>query len=135
MIADGELIEAARGMLPRAYAPYSGFRVGAALLASDGRVFTGCNIENASYSVTLCAERCALSVAVAAGAREFLSLALISSSSDLCYPCGVCRQALLEFSPSIRLICAGGDGMFETFSLEDLLPRSFSDFGRDLTGS
>ena len=128
MVTDADLVAAAREMLCRAYAPYSGFSVGAALLAADGRIFTGCNIENASFSVSVCAERSALCAAVSAGAREFLSLAVISSSEDICYPCGVCRQAILEFSPSLRVICSGGDGIFESYRLSELLPHSFSDF-------
>lgn len=108
-----------------AYSPYSGFSVGAALLCSDGTVFTGCNIENASYSVTVCAERVALFSAVAAGKREFCAIAVAGGSdgdySKPCPPCGVCRQALSEFcGGDMAVILSDG-----AHRLEELLPYSF----------
>ena len=83
----------------RAYAPYSHFQVGAALLAKDGRVFTGCNVENATYGATICAERTAVTKAVSEGVREFEKIAIVASSGEYAAPCGICRQVLFEFMP------------------------------------
>ena len=115
-----------------AYAPYSRFCVGAALLTSDGRVFTGCNIENASYSVTVCAERVALFSAVAAGMRDFVAIAVAGGkdgdTSAPCPPCGVCRQALAEFaSPDMSIILSDGEGGTVRYTLQDMLPVSFGE--------
>lgn len=133
-----ELVEKALEARRFSYAPYSDFRVGAALLAKDGRIFTGCNVENASYGVTNCAERTALFKAVSEGAREFDAIAIVGGSGDaspkdIASPCGVCRQALAEFcEPSDFLILLGkGDLTWEEHTLLELLPLSFS--GRDLT--
>lgn len=120
-------VEAAKG----AYSPYSGFCVGAALLCDDGTVFTGCNIENASYSVTVCAERVALFSAVAAGKRNFTAIAVAGSGngdfSSACPPCGVCRQALAEFcSPSVIVILSDGKGGVAEYTLGEILPMSFT---------
>lgn len=120
---DGELILLAQEAMAFSYSPYSHFRVGAALLAKDGRVFKGCNIENASYGATNCAERTALFKAVSEGAREFTALA-IAAEKDLPWPCGVCRQALNEFAPDLRVIVACGDRREEAL-LRDLLPHGF----------
>ena len=114
-------IDAAKG----AYAPYSGFSVGAAILCEDGRIFTGCNIENAAYSVTICAERVALFSAVSAGYRKFKAIAVAGGKggdfSKPCPPCGVCRQALSEFCQSnMPVILADGE-----HTLGELLPMSF----------
>lgn len=113
-----------------AYAPYSGFSVGAALLSEDGRVFTGCNIENASYSVTICAERVALFSAVAAGARRFSAIAVaggrMGNLAAPCPPCGVCRQALSEFcGGDMLVILSDGGGGVRSYRLGELLPESF----------
>jgi cytidine deaminase len=124
-VTDRELIELARTARDRAYAPYSGFRVGAALLCADGCVFLGCNVENASYPAGICAERAALGSAVAAGARAFTALAVAGSGKDLCMPCGVCRQSLFEFAPGLRVVCAGPGDVFEVFTLCELLPSGF----------
>ncbi len=124
-MTDCELIEAARGMLAFAYAPYSGFRVGAALLGTDGRVYTGCNIESAAYSATICAERAALCQAVSNGCRSFEKLAVISSADTHCTPCGVCRQMLYEFSPELTVLCCTAEGDCRTVSLQQLLPEAF----------
>ena len=112
-----------------AYAPYSGFFVGAALLCKNGRIYTGCNIENASYSVTVCAERVALFSAIAAGEREFEAIAVAGGKNGEidapCAPCGVCRQALAELCPNdMRVLLVTKDG-YEEYSLEALLPKSF----------
>lgn len=112
------------------YSPYSGFAVGAALLTEDGTVFTGCNVENASYSVTVCAERVALCTAVAAGYRKFKAIAVAGgrdhSELTVCPPCGLCRQALAEFCGSeLSVILSDGEGGIAEHSLGELLPMSF----------
>lgn len=100
-----ELKAAAVAMLDRAYIPYSHFPVGAALECSDGTVFTGCNIENASFGPTICAERTAVAKAVSEGHRDFVRIVIAGRSRELCVPCGVCRQVLREFAPNIEIIC------------------------------
>jgi cytidine deaminase len=120
------LLAAAREMQEHAYVPYSGFRVGAALLAADGRVFTGANVENAAYSPTICAERVALPAAVVAGARELTALAVVGDGDGPCTPCGVCRQTLYEFAPDLVVIAAGATGEPARYVLSrDLLPEAF----------
>lgn len=120
------LLAAAREVRERAYAPYSGFRVGCALLAADGRVFLGANVENAAYSPTICAERVALPAAVVAGAREFTALAVVGAGDGPCTPCGVCRQVLYEFAPDLLVIAAGETGEVARYHLGiDLLPHGF----------
>jgi cytidine deaminase len=110
----------------RAYAPYSGFRVGAALLAADGRVFVGANVENAAYSPSICAERVALPAAVVAEVRDFAALAVAGDGPGACTPCGVCRQVLFEFAPDLAILAAGADGAAERYVLSrDLLPHGF----------
>ncbi|MEN3010815.1 MAG: cytidine deaminase [Candidatus Bipolaricaulaceae bacterium] len=122
---EAELVRRAVEARARAYAPYSGFAVGAALLAKDGRVFTGCNVENASYGLTVCAERVALFKAVSEGAREFVALA-VACGTGPCAPCGACRQALYEFAPDLLLILADGEGrVWRTARLAELLPHGF----------
>ena len=110
-----------------AYVPYSGFRVGAALLAKDGRIFTGCNIENAAYSPTICAERTAVAKAVSEGCRDFTAIAVTGDAGDYLTPCGVCRQVIREFCPDDFPIVLTTDGtkLYET-TLAELLPLSFS---------
>jgi cytidine deaminase len=124
----GELVAAARVARERAYAPYSGFRVGAALLADQGDVFTAANVENASYGLSICAERSAVVAAVAAGYRSFVAIAVAGNGLDPVTPCGACRQVLREFPKGVALevICAGeaGDGLLTT-TLGILLPESF----------
>ncbi|MGY4706804.1 cytidine deaminase [Candidatus Bipolaricaulota sp. J31] len=120
-----ELVRRAVEARKRAYAPYSGFAVGAALLTADGRIFTGCNVENASYGLTVCAERTALFKAVSEGAREFEAIA-IACGEGSCAPCGACRQVLYEFAPDLLVIMADATGE-ETREarLSELLPRGF----------
>lgn len=117
------LVAAAAHARQKAYAPYSGYPVGAALRSADGRVFTGVNLENASYPAGLCAERAALSAAVTAGARQFDAIALYAAGKAT--PCGICRQALAEFG-DMTVICAGPDMEPQIFRLSDLLPEAFS---------
>ncbi|MBE3573874.1 MAG: cytidine deaminase [Firmicutes bacterium] len=129
---DRELLEAALQARSRAYAPYSGFAVGAAVRTADGRIFAAGNIENASYPATICAERVAASQAVAAGVRHIVAVAVVAGSPGPCAPCGVCRQFLREFGPQARIIMANLEGRVEIRSLQELLPLSFGpgDLGR-----
>ena len=125
-MTDCELVEMAFSMLERSYSPYSGFAVGAALLCADGAVFTGCNVENAAYGSTICAERTALVKAVSEGRRDgFAALAIAGRSEDYCWPCGACRQMLHEFAPGLRLLVARGDGDFVSTTLDALFPCGF----------
>lgn len=116
------LVNAAWMAREQAYAPYSHFAVGAALLAADGRIFVGCNVENLSYGLTNCAERVAIGTAVAAGAREFLAVAVVAETGAPISPCGACRQVLAEFGVP-RVMLANRAGRLE-FTLEELLPRA-----------
>ena len=119
-----ELLEVASEVRARAYAPYSHFEVGAALLASDGRVFAGTNVENISYGLTMCAERVATGAAVAAGATDYKLLALVSDSEQPVVPCGACRQVLAEFAPQLRIVSATTSGVTAEFHLGQLLPTA-----------
>lgn len=119
------LVALAREAMTRAYAPYSGCQVGAALLTRDGKVYTGCNIENAAFGPTICAERTAVAKAVSEGHRDFVRIVIAGRSRAFCVPCGVCRQVLREFAPNIEIICLNGAGEERTFTLEELLPHSF----------
>lgn len=124
-MTDRQLFERACHALQNAYVPYSKFRVGACLLSADGRAFEGCNIENASYGATICAERAAVSVAVSQGARRFTRIAVVGQS-QLAWPCGVCRQVLHEFSEDMQVICGSADsGEFTVVPLSELLPHAF----------
>ena len=108
-----------------AYAPYSGFKVGAALLCDDGSIYKGCNIENASYPITLCAERAAIACAVADGKREFKAI-VITGGDDYCPPCGMCRQALCEFvNADFKVVLAKTMTETKVYKLSELLPESF----------
>lgn len=108
-----------------AYAPYSRFHVGAALLARDGRIFVGCNVENASYGLALCAERGAIAQAVAAGAREFRAILVVGPGPRAITPCGMCRQVLSEFRPSFAVRCYGATGGELESETAALLPNAF----------
>ena len=120
------LLAAARGAQDHAYVPYSGFRVGAALLDADGTVWTGANVENAAYPATICAERTALPAAVVAGVRQFVALAVVGDGDGPCTPCGICRQVLFEFAPDLVVIAAGTTGQTARYILgRDLLPDGF----------
>lgn len=119
------LREAASSAQRAAHAPYSRFRVGAALESADGRVYRGCNVENASYPVTMCAERVALGAAVADGATEFTRLWIVSDAEGPVAPCGMCRQALSEFAPHLDIVSEGAAGGHEAWRLSDLLPAMF----------
>ena len=126
-----ELVLQAEKAMENAYAPYSGFRVGAALLTKNGKVYTGCNIENASFSPTICAERTAVAKAVSEGERAFAAIAVVGGKdgviTHICPPCGVCRQVLSEFCDGDMPVYLGkGGGEFETVTLKDLLPLGFS---------
>ena len=120
-----ELKAAAVAMLDRAYCPYSHFAVGAALECADGSVFTGCNIENAAFSPTICAERTAVAKAVSEGRTDFVRIVIAGRSEDFCVPCGVCRQVLREFAPDLEIICLNGKGEEQVFTLPQLLPHNF----------
>ena len=120
------LRERALGAMTRAYAPYSGFRVGAALLGTDGSVTEGCNVENASFPAGICAERGALAAAVARGVRAFDSLAIATEAEEPTPPCGICRQVLEEFSPHLLVISVTSDGREARWTLDELLPRAFT---------
>ena len=125
-MTDRELVELAFTMLERSYVPYSGFPVGAALECADGTVFTGCNVENAAYGSTICAERTALVTAVSEGHRDdWKRIAVVGNSADYCWPCGSCRQMLYEFAPDLTVLVARGDHAFVTLPLKDLLPYGF----------
>ncbi len=119
------LIEAAKEARLNAYAPYSGFAVGAALLGEDGRIYRGCNVENAVYPVGVCAERSALAHAVQSGCRRYAGIAVVADADDVCVPCGMCRQALSEFGSHIKVIMANLRGDVHTLTLGELLPQAF----------
>ena len=121
------LKQAAIDARSHAYAPYSGFTVGAAIRAKNGAVFTGCNVENASYGAAICAERAALAAAVAAGERELVALAIVSGAMSPTPPCGICRQSLVELAPSLPIRSYAGEA-FASYDLASLLPEAF---GRD----
>ena len=122
---DQELIELARKAREFSYSPYSKFKVGAALITHDGKVYSGCNIENASFGITNCAERTAIFKAVSEGAREIDTIAIIADSDGPCSPCGACRQAMAEFKVK-RVIMANLKGEVKAVSLAELLPYSFA---------
>ncbi|HON34133.1 MAG: cytidine deaminase [Thermovirgaceae bacterium] len=119
------LMEQARGAREKAYAPYSGFTVGAAVLSGSGEVFLAGNLENASYGLSVCAERNAITLMVASGRRDPVAMAIAGPEGVPCPPCGACRQVLAEFNPAMAIILEDGAGGFEVLSLEYLFPRPF----------
>jgi cytidine deaminase len=119
------LVAAADEARERAYAPYSGFQVGAALLTDDGSKFTGANVENASYGLSMCAERTAVFHAVAQGVRRLQAVAVVASNDEPTWPCGACRQVLYEFGPDLTVISEGKGGRREERRLGELLPEAF----------
>ena len=125
-MTDRELINLAKKASSNAYVPYSRFRVVAALECEYGSVYTGCNVENAALGDTICAERCAALKAVSEGNVAFRRIAVWADSRDYTTPCGSCRQFLAEFAPSMEVLCARGDGRYNSYPLERLLPNSFS---------
>ena len=118
------LVDTAIAARTRAHAPYSNFPVGAALECADGTVFSGCNVENLSFGLTMCAERVAFGAAVAAGHREFRCIAIVADTDSPISPCGACRQVMAEFNPSLKILSSNLNGRAEEFSLADLLPRA-----------
>ena len=126
MLNDKELVAVARLAAEKAYVPYSNFPVGAALECPDGTVFTGCNVENAAYGSTICAERTAVCKAVSEGYRVFTKIAIWGKGDDYCFPCGACRQFMSEFSYNMDVISARGDGEFAKYKLSELMPFAFN---------
>lgn len=129
-MTERELLNTALIAREAAYAPYSGYRVGAALLAEDGTVYTGCNMENASYSATICAERAAFAAAVSAGTRKFKAIAVAGGkglkADETASPCGICRQVMAEFCDGNFAVILGNESTLSCYKLEELLPLSFA---------
>jgi len=119
------LIDAARKAQMNAYAPYSKFQVGAALLAENGEIIAGANVENASYPAAICAERSAVCSAIAQGLRNFVAIGLMTSGAKPAWPCGICRQVLAEFAPNMPVYSAGNSGEVEMSTVAELLPKRF----------
>lgn len=126
MMKAGELISIARKVQSAAYAPYSEFQVGAALLCKNGKVFTGVNVENSSYGLTVCAERIAMFKAVSEGERDFQSIAITGSGDGYIYPCGACLQVLAEFGNELKVIVSNEENEFKEYKLSELLPQQFA---------
>ena len=120
-----DLIEKARTARENAHAPFSNFKVGAALLTESGEIVAGCNIENASYGLTMCAERVAIFKAVSDGARAFTKICVVADTENLTPPCGACRQIIWEFCGDVEIILANLHGATETFRMSELLPKAF----------
>jgi cytidine deaminase len=123
-MSENQMIEMAAKVRLHAYAPYSGFKVGAAVLTRAGTIFTGCNVENASFGVTICAERAAVVAAIAAGQPELIAIAIVTDALEPAMPCGACRQVLAEFNPLIKIIASTTQDERQEFVLTDLLPRA-----------
>jgi len=124
-ITNKDLISTAKSAYKNAYSPYSKVKVGAALLTSEGRIYTGCNIENASYGLSICAEQTAVHNAVSNGEKKFIKIAIASNKIREFTPCGACRQVLSEFSPKIKVIWLNAKGRIQSAALNRLLPRAF----------
>lgn len=126
---DIQLVKVASDIRKNSYSPYSKFKVGAALIAGSGKVYTGVNIENVSFGATNCAERTAIFKAVSEGEKKISAIAVASDSDDLIFPCGICRQVLAEFGDkNTKVICSSNNGTFKVFKLGELLPNAFSRF-------
>lgn len=124
---DKKMIQMAQVVRELAYAPYSNFKVGAALLGKSGKIYQGCNIENMSYGLTVCAERVAVVKAISEGERDFEKIAIVADTDKPCPPCGMCRQFLYEFSPDMEIIMANLEGEVLKVALKELLPNAFKD--------
>lgn len=122
---DKLLIKIAMEAREKSYSPYSDFKVGAAVYTKSGKIFTGCNIESASYTPTICAERVAFSKSISEGYRDIEKIAIVGSDKKISFPCGVCRQFMLEFGKDIKVICAKNIDSYETYTVDELLPKSF----------
>ncbi|MSR30598.1 MAG: cytidine deaminase [Gemmataceae bacterium] len=120
-----DLLDRAIEAMGKAYAPYSNFRVGCALRCSEGKIFSGCNVENASYGLTICAERVAVGAAVAQGAKKIVEAVIVTDTPAPTPPCGACRQVLLEFSENLKLWSVNLQGQGNCHTLEELLPKAF----------
>lgn len=119
-----KLYKEAKTMIDNAYAPYSRFKVGAAVMTTEGKIFKGANIENASFGAGICAEQVAVSAAVSAGEREFDAIAVVSGEGSA-WPCGICRQFMYEFSPEMKVITGDDEDHLEVYELAELLPKGF----------
>ena len=117
------LVKAARTAQKQAYAPYSKYKVGAALLTTNGAIFTGCNVENASYPAGICAERVAVTKAISEGQHKFVAIAIVTKNGGS--PCGICRQVMSEFAPDLQLVLANGSRVVHEFTMDELLPERF----------
>ena len=125
LMTDEQLLQLANDIRERAYAPYSNFKVGAALLCADGTVFTGVNIESATYTPSVCAERTAFFKAISEGYTDFVKIA-VTCDKEYCSPCGVCRQVMVEHAPDLEILHGNPQGTFKRMSIKDLLPEAFS---------
>ncbi len=120
-----ELVATARQARSMAYAPYSGFKVGAALQTKEGRIFSGCNVENTTYGLSICAERVVITKAVSEGEKDFVRLAVVSDHDNPISPCGACRQFMLEFDPEMEVVMVGQNGNHRIMTVAELLPHYF----------
>ncbi|MBQ8908748.1 MAG: cytidine deaminase [Clostridia bacterium] len=121
-----ELIKKALEARQNSYSPYSNYKVGAALLTEEGKVYLGTNVENCGYSPSNCAERSAFFSAISNGDSKFTKLAVVGSSEGIAYPCGICRQVIVELAPNIEIICAKDENTYEVLTIKDLLPHAFT---------
>lgn len=122
-----DLVKKAMKAKENAYAPYSGFRVGACVKTQDGRIYIGCNIENSSFGATICAERTAIVKAISEGETKISAIAITSDSDGLTYPCGICRQVISEFrSDNTKIICSNKKGEYKIYEINDILPHAFT---------
>ncbi len=122
---DKLLIKIAMEAREKSYSPYSKFKVGAAVYTRSGKIFTGCNIESASYSPTICAERVAISKCISEGYKDIEKIAVVGSEKNISFPCGVCRQFILEFGRDIKIICAKNIDSYKTYTISELMPNGF----------